>query len=109
MTSVGSTQGFGPEIAGNFSSGGFSSIFPAPRYQSAVIEAFVKTISADFEGMFNRNGRGYPDVSTQGWNFDTVCAGETIVVGGTSASSPTFASIIALINDRLLASKKPTL
>ncbi|KAJ6534138.1 family S53 protease-like protein [Mycena capillaripes] len=91
VTSVGSTLGFGPEIAANFSSGGFSNIFPTPRYQSAAIEAFVKTIPANFEGMFNKTGRGYPDVSTQGWNFETVFAGETIVVGGTSASSPTFA------------------
>ncbi|KAJ7135552.1 hypothetical protein C8R44DRAFT_609338, partial [Mycena epipterygia] len=28
---------------------------------------------------------------------------------GTSASSPTFAGIIALINDRLIAERKPTL
>ncbi|KAJ7121434.1 family S53 protease-like protein [Mycena epipterygia] len=109
VTSVGSTQGFGPEVAVNFTSGGFSNIFPAPRYQSAAIDGFVKTIPSNFAGTFNKTGRGYPDVATQGWNFEIVDGGETGLVGGTSASSPTFAAIIALINDRLLAQRKPTL
>ena len=35
--------------------------------------------------------------------------GKKVPVGGTSASSPTFASIIALINDKLIAAGKPVL
>ncbi|KAJ7347179.1 hypothetical protein DFH08DRAFT_648779, partial [Mycena albidolilacea] len=58
---------------------------------------------------YNKTGRGYPDVSTQGWNFEIVVDGEVTLEGGTSASSPTFASIIALINDRLLAENKAVL
>ncbi|KAF7364421.1 Family S53 protease-like protein [Mycena sanguinolenta] len=38
-----------------------------------------------------------------------VAGGEVILEGGTSASSPTFAGIIALINDRLVAAQKPVL
>ena len=48
-------------------------------------------------------------VALQGWNFNIVDGGETGLVGGTSASSPSFASIIALINDELIAAGKPTL
>ncbi|KAJ7142266.1 family S53 protease-like protein [Mycena epipterygia] len=109
VTAVGSTQGFGPEKAINFTGGGFSNVFPAPYYQTAAIAGFLQTVPADFEGTFNKTGRGYPDVSTQGWNFEMVADNETILEGGTSASSPTFASIIALINDRLLAAGKPVL
>ncbi|KAJ6628156.1 family S53 protease-like protein [Mycena sp. CBHHK59/15] len=109
LTSVGSTQGFGPEKAINFTGGGFSNVFPAPRYQTAAVASFLKTIPSDFGGTFNKSGRGYPDVATQGWNFEIVAGGETTLVGGTSASSPTFAAIIALINDRLIAAGKPVL
>jgi tripeptidyl-peptidase-1 len=59
--------------------------------------------------MFNRSGRGYPDVAVQGGNLDFVFEGITLASGGTSFSSPIFASIIALINDRLLAAGKPVL
>lgn len=45
----------------------------------------------------------------QGWNFHVIDGGESILVGGTSASSPSFASTIALINDRLVAAGKPVL
>ncbi|KAJ7631791.1 hypothetical protein B0H17DRAFT_910348, partial [Mycena rosella] len=50
--------------------------------------------------------RGYPDVAIQGWLFKIVRGGNVSFAGGTSASSPTFASIIALINDRLIAARK---
>ncbi|KAE9396252.1 family S53 protease-like protein [Gymnopus androsaceus JB14] len=109
VTAVGSTQGFGPEKAINFTGGGFSNFFPAPSYQTAAVASFLKTIPSDFAGTFNQSGRAYPDASVQGWNFEIVSGGEVGLVGGTSASSPTFASIIALINDRLIAAGKPVL
>ncbi|KAJ7775596.1 subtilisin-like protein [Mycena maculata] len=109
VTAVGSTQGFAPEKAINFTGGGFSNFFPARPFQRAAIDGFLKTIPSNFTGTFNKSGSGYPDVAVQGWNFEIVVGGETGLVGGTSASSPTFAAIIALINDRLIAEGKPTL
>ncbi|KAJ6561724.1 peptidase S8/S53 domain-containing protein [Mycena capillaripes] len=109
VTTVGATQGFGPEIAINFTGGGFSAFFPAPSYQSAAIAGFLETIPSNFTGIFNTSGRGFPDVSLQGLNFEMVTRGETILEFGTSASSPTFAGIIALINDHRLAAGKPVL
>ncbi|KAJ7731300.1 family S53 protease-like protein [Mycena maculata] len=109
LTSVGSTQGFGPEKAINFTGGGFSDIFPTAFYQTAQVAEFLKTVPANFPGTFNKTGRGYPDAAVQGWNFEIVVGGETGLVGGTSASSPTFAGMIALINDRLIAAGKPVL
>ncbi|KAJ7071363.1 family S53 protease-like protein [Mycena amicta] len=93
LTSVGSTQGFGPEHAVNFTGGGFSNVFAAPSYQTAQVASFLKTVPSNFQGTFNRAGRGYPDVALQGWNFEIVSGGVTGLVGGTSASSPTFAGI----------------
>lgn len=109
VTSVGSTWGIAPEVAINFTGGGFSNIFPRPAYQSNAVPSFLNSIPRNFAGIFNRSGRGYPDVSTQGMNFEVVFSGENFLVGGTSASSPTFASVIALINDRLVAAGKPVL
>ncbi|KAJ6495850.1 subtilisin-like protein [Mycena vulgaris] len=109
VTAVGATQGFNPEVATNLTGGGFSDLFPRPWYQTQAVDSFLKTIPPDFAGMFNKSGRGYPDVAVQGWGLDFVFEGTTFALGGTSFSSPIFASIIALINDRLLAAGKPVL
>ncbi|KAJ7504951.1 family S53 protease-like protein [Mycena galericulata] len=109
VTAVGSTQGFAPEHAINFTGGGFSNYFPTPSYQSTPVSTFIESIPSGFAGTFNKSGRGYPDVSLQGWNFEIVAGGDVGLVGGTSASAPTFAGIIALINDQLLAAGKPVL
>ncbi|CAK5264006.1 unnamed protein product [Mycena citricolor] len=108
ITSVGGTIGF-PETAVNFTGGGFSTMFPAPAYQQKQVASFLKTVPANFSASFNRTGRGYPDVALQAVNFQIGIEGALALSGGTSASSPTFASMIALINDRLIAAGKPVL
>ncbi|KAJ6504169.1 subtilisin-like protein [Mycena vitilis] len=108
-TTVGGTIGFNPEVAVNFSTGGFSDFFPAPDYQRAAIAGFLETLPSDFAGIFNRTGRGFPDVALQAWNFATFNNGINDTTGGTSASAPTFAAIVALINDRLIVAGKPVL
>ncbi|KAJ6525132.1 family S53 protease-like protein [Mycena capillaripes] len=109
VTSVGSTTGFGPETAVNFTGGGFSNYFPVPSYQSDAVAGFLGQLPKDFQGIFNNKGRGYPDVSLQGAHFAIVLGGNLTVESGTSASTPTFASIISLINDRLISAGKPVL
>src|ERR1700761_123194 len=37
VTSLGSTWGIAPEIAVNFTGGGFSNVFPRPAYQSVAV------------------------------------------------------------------------
>ncbi|KAJ7152457.1 family S53 protease-like protein [Mycena filopes] len=110
VTAVGGTIGLAPEKAVNLTGGGFSNYFPAPAYQSAAIDGFLKTVPSNFAGVFNRTGRGYPDVAAQAWNFDVIFNGAPLAnASGTSAAAPTFASIIALINDRLVAAGRPVL
>lgn len=108
-TAVGGTQSFAPERAINFTSGGFSAFFPAPAYQAAATKAFLAALPPDFPGVFDRGGRGFPDVAAQAWNYGVVMEGNSTVTGGTSAATPLFASVIALINDRLLAAGRPVL
>ena len=109
ITSVGSTTGVAPETAAPFSAGGFSNIFPRPDYQSAAVDAYLQTLGSANAGLFNATGRAYPDVSTQGSNFQVNVNGVVQSVSGTSASSPTFASIVALLNDKRLSAGLPPL
>jgi tripeptidyl-peptidase I len=62
-----------------------------------------------FSGLYNHLGRGYPDVSAQGYGFAIVDKGIYTSVDGTSASAPTFASIIALLNHCRTSAGKPPL
>ena len=108
LTSVGSTQGVSPETAASFTSGGFSNIFAQPDYQADAVAGYLKTLGNTNSGLFNPKGRAFPDVSTQGVQFAIEVAGQLQGVDGTSASSPTFASVVALLNDALLnAGKSP--
>ncbi|KAI0776517.1 family S53 protease [Trametes elegans] len=104
ITMVGATQGTAPETAANFSSGGFSNVFPTPPYQRSAAAAYLSALGPDASaaGRFNAHGRGYPDVSAQGVNFTIVYQGRARHVSGTSASAPVFAAVVALLNDRLV-------
>ncbi|KAI5118434.1 hypothetical protein M0805_009712 [Coniferiporia weirii] len=108
LTSVGATAGTS-ETAASLSSGGFSNVFKTPTYQSSAVSAYQKALGSTNSGKFNPNGRGFPDVSAQGENVLIAVNGEGELVEGTSCSSPIFASVIALLNDRLVAAGKSKL
>jgi len=106
VTSVGATQGFAPETAASFSGGGFSNIFPIPSFQTATVEAFLKSLGNTNNGLFNKSGRAFPDISAQGVNLVIFDGGEEGTVDGTSCSTPIVSSTIALVNaERLKAGK----
>ncbi|KAI0746562.1 family S53 protease [Daedaleopsis nitida] len=108
LTSVGATQGV-TETSASFSSGGFSNIFARPSYQAPAVTKYLNALGSTNSGKFNRAGRAFPDIAAQGENVEIVVGGQSGLVAGTSCSSPIFASIISLINDRLLAAGKPVL
>ncbi|EPS93872.1 hypothetical protein FOMPIDRAFT_1135359 [Fomitopsis schrenkii] len=109
LTSVGATQGISPETAADFSSGGFSNYFGIPAYQQDAVAAYLKTLGTTNKGLFNASGRAYPDVSTQGVQFEVVVGGQATGVDGTSCASPVFASVVALLNDQLTSAGKSPL
>ncbi|KAJ7809076.1 family S53 protease [Mycena olivaceomarginata] len=110
LTAVGSVHGTSPEIASDFSSGGFSNVFGVADYQADAVAGYLKALGSTNNGLFNASGRGYPDVSAPGMrggeNVQIVSGGKTSGVAGTSCSSPIFASVIGLINDELIAAGK---
>ncbi|BDD60315.1 hypothetical protein MPDQ_004698 [Monascus purpureus] len=131
LTMVGSTGIYNdtigksqPEIATvSFpSGGGFSNIYPIPDYQSDAVAKFFKDYPPPYPyydstnnnsfgangGLYNRNGRGFPDVSALGDNIATFTYGESMPNAGTSASAPIFASILNRINEERLAAGKGT-
>ncbi|GJE84527.1 tripeptidyl peptidase A [Phanerochaete sordida] len=109
VTTVGGTH-LVPETAISFSGGGFSNVFSRPKYQDQQVEAFLNKLGPKtFAGLFNKNGRAYPDVSAQADNFRIFFEGRAALIAGTSASCPTFAGFVALLNDARLRAGKPPL
>lgn len=108
VTAVGATQG--PEsgtteimCASNTggvitSGGGFSTIFSAPSWQTSAIATYFSTVTTQPVSGYTASGRGYPDISLLGYNYAVVIGGSTYGVSGTSASSPSFAALVALVN-----------
>ncbi|KAJ3826751.1 hypothetical protein F5880DRAFT_1504405 [Lentinula raphanica] len=95
-----------PEVAIDFSGGGFSKYFSRPAYQDTAVAAFFETFPNGIFalGSFNPsvkwpiicNGRyvdtntsdcsAIPDVAAQADNFQVVIGGETGLIGETSAT-----------------------
>ena len=111
VTSVGATQikpnatVVQPEEACEtviFSGGGFSNVFPQPAYQKAAIANYYAKFNPPYGADRYNNSRvvrGFPDVSANGANYVVAVDGEFSLVFGTSASSPTFGSVVTIINE----------
>merc|ERR1712054_710932 len=100
----------GPEMATTQfgSGGGFSYDYDMPSYQSAAVQAYLAKDPKTGSSTFNKNGRASPDVSALAEQFEVITSGpfggtETVVVGGTSASTPSWGAIISLLNEECLS------
>lgn len=92
------------------SGGGFSYYFPRPSYQDPVVPDYLKKyVGSKYAGLYNPDGRGYPDLAAQGSNFTIYWNGSLLPVSGTSASTPTMSAVLALVNDALVHAGKPVL
>ncbi|TFK43816.1 peptidase S8/S53 domain-containing protein [Crucibulum laeve] len=102
VTAVGGTQNINPEVAVSrfFSGGGFSNYFKQPTYQKVAVEKYLEALPKGlYKGLFNPEGRAFPDVAAQGDRFRIFLSGRPVSIGGTSASSPAFTGFVALLND----------
>jgi len=112
VTSVGATGYDGKsESAAEFSSGGFSNLFAMPSYQTQAVNNYLQNFGSQLppKSYYNTTGtRAAPDVSANGEDFPIVLGGYVESVDGTSCSSPTFAGMLATLNDiRFQAGKAP--
>ncbi|KAL7928922.1 subtilisin-like protein [Trichoderma chlorosporum] len=109
---------FDPSPTFNFSSGGgFSNIFPIPDYQKKAVASYFENYNPSYPyyyngqyqnstGIYNRNGRGIPDVAANGDNIAVWVNSTNGLSGGTSASSPIFASLInRIVEERIKIGK----
>ena len=107
------------------SGGGFSNIYTRPSYQDDAVNGYFTSSDPPYPyyntsgtnnppesttagGIYNRGGRGYPDFAAIGDNVVIVNNGEPVLIGGTSASAPTFAAILNRINEERIAVGKST-
>ncbi|KAJ6787265.1 hypothetical protein PWT90_05858 [Aphanocladium album] len=116
ITAVGATSfssGGGEEVAvwstTRATGGGFSNLFDTPDYQKNDTAAFLSTVPGPYKKRFRTEGRGYPDVSLIGTAVPIVLGGQNKKGTGTSASAPSWAALIALINDSRISLGKPAL
>ncbi|SMR49506.1 unnamed protein product [Zymoseptoria tritici ST99CH_3D1] len=108
------------------SAGGFSNYFAVPQYQQSAVASYFSnhdpglpyytatynataiTNLGEHGGLYNRVGRGYPDVSANGCNFLISQELEPTKTYGASISAPIWASLITLINqERTKCGKGP--
>ncbi|KAK4246003.1 peptidase S8/S53 domain-containing protein [Corynascus novoguineensis] len=110
------------------SGGGFSNVFARPSWQDRHVREYLARANLSAMGyenaagirydslrprptqgqLFNRLGRGYPDVAAVGENYRVVLRGNPNRMQGTSASTPVWASILTLINEERRAAGKST-
>ena len=94
-----------------YSGGGFSNVFTLPSYQASAVTNYLTKYPPPYSSnVYNNSGnsRAYPDVSALGLNLAIVYLNATYGIGGTSASTPIFASLVTLINEaRLSVGKGP--
>ncbi|RYP05868.1 hypothetical protein DL764_003511 [Monosporascus ibericus] len=117
--------------------GGFSDLFSQPSYQRGAVRGYLERLGDEYAGLYNPAGRAYPDVnqlhdsklaapdygrlsrnktnaclhqiSAQSYHFAVMYNGVKTMQDGTSASTPTVAAVIALVNDALAAEGRPPL
>lgn len=83
VTAVGGTESNGPEVAINFSSGGFSEYWSRPKYQDAAVLKYLKDHGKEWKGYYNPNGRAYPDIAAIADGYQVMSFGKVEATGGT--------------------------
>ena len=116
VTTVGGTAFSNPftisgEYAYEISGGGFSNVFPTASYQTDVVEKYLKSgPNLPPSSYYNPKGRGFPDIAALSNHFWIVNNLVPVAgVAGTSASTPTVAGIISLLNDARFHNNKPSM
>jgi tripeptidyl-peptidase-1 len=112
-----------PESAWDGSAGGFSNVFPQADYQADAVNSFLKSNKLPFSsynvsagdsigakgGVFNKGGRGYPDVSANGAQFEAFIAGRLESSWGTSLAAPIWGGVITLVRNLSTGSTKDSI
>ncbi|KAH9159272.1 peptidase S8/S53 domain-containing protein [Lactarius sanguifluus] len=93
VTSIGGTTGHDPEVTASISGGGFSMYFPRQPYQANVASTFFQNFGDKYSGLYNPEGHGFPDISSQAIKFFLILGGQFRLVSGTSGAAPVHLSL----------------
>merc|ERR1712216_172584 len=79
-----------------------------PSYQASAVQAYLAKNPKTGSSSYAQNGRASPDVSMLAEQFEVITSGpfggtETVAVGGTSASTPSWGAVISLLNEECLS------
>jgi len=98
-------------LGGYATGGGFSVFEPRPSYQNTVVSQYLNdnSIPKPPQSYYNSSNRGFPDVAANGYSVAIYRAGNWETVGGTSAATPIWGGIFALMNDLLIKNGKQPL
>jgi tripeptidyl-peptidase-1 len=109
VTGVGGTANYVPTEPGFYSSGGFSNYFARPAWQETAATGYMAKLNGSHAGFYNASGRGIPDIAVAGSKY--LLRGDVFewTQTGTSAGTPVFAAMIALVNDARLRKGKSVL
>ena len=87
------------------SGGGYSGFFGRPAYQAAMPSPSTSSIpawvSTEHEEPHRFIGRGLPDVAASATGYDIYCGGLRTEGNGTSASTPLWAALLAVMGEAL--------
>jgi len=85
--------------------GGFSNYIPRPTWQTTAVDAYLNNpnIKLPPPQHFNKNNRGFPDISALGHAYLISYGGQTAQVDGTSCSAPVIGALVSILNDYLLS------
>lgn len=106
--------------------GGFSNYFAPASFQAQAVNEYLNrdlpfkklpyyeinsgaTNIGENGGVYNRLGRGYPDVSANGAFFLMYSHGTEVTTFGTSLSSPVFGAVVTLLNEERTAIGKASI
>jgi tripeptidyl-peptidase-1 len=117
LKTSGSIHGGEVAVKDGYSSGGFSSLFTAPAWQTSFTKAYLASGAKRPSSGFTKTGRGVPDISVLGSQWAIVYRGSDSKTNGvpwssedgTSNSSPFIASLIARLNAARLAKGQGTM
>jgi len=111
VTAVGGTfLQSGQEQGWPGSGGGFSAVFPSLPFQHDAVKSYTASATLPPSNLYVASGRAIPDVSALSTNYQVFSGGSAPsgTLTGTSAATPTFAGMVSVVNDLLVAQGKPT-
>ena len=78
-----------------------------PAWQANATSSYISRLNGTYDGFYNKSGRAIPDITLSSVRYPVTGINGTLDnyfhgIKGTSASTPTLASLIALLNDERL-------